>query len=132
MMSKINTQSNPGPGLQRIGLAFAVTLLMAGCASAPAPTAQMAVAKVEVNNAMSAGGNEYAPVQLKAAMDELNGAEKAMAAENYEQARTMAERAEVDAKLAAATARSAKAQKAAETVKADVQVLRNELDRKQQ
>jgi hypothetical protein len=44
----------------------------------------------------------------------------------------MAERAEVDAKLAAATARSAKAQKAAETVKADVQVLRNELDRKQQ
>jgi hypothetical protein len=119
-------------GLQRLALAFAATLLMAGCASAPAPTAQMAVAKAEVNNAMRAGGNEYAPVQLRTAMDELNGAEKAMAAEHYEQARSLAERAEVDAKLAAATATSAKAQKAAETVKADVQILRNELDRKQQ
>jgi len=131
-MSKTKTHSISSPGLQRIGLVFAVTLLMAGCASVPPPSAQMAVAKVEVNNAMSAGGNEYAPVQLKAAMDELNEAEKAMAVKDYEQARAMAERAEVDAKLAAATARSVKAQKAAETVKADVRVLRNELDRKQQ
>ena len=130
-MSKTNTRFESNPALQWFGLAFVVTVLMAGCASVPPPTAQIAVAKVEVNNAMSAGSNEYAPVQLKTAMDELNAAEKANAAEDYEQARTMAERAEVDAKLAAATSNSAKAQKAAEAVKADAKVLRHEIDRKQ-
>lgn len=130
-MSKINTHIESNPALPWFGLAFAVTVLMAGCASVPPPTAQIAVAKVEVNNAMSVGSNEYAPVQLKTAMDELNAAEKANAAEDYEQARIMAERAEVDAKLAAATSNTAKAQKAAEAVKTDANVLRHEIDRKQ-
>ncbi|HWR78164.1 MAG TPA: hypothetical protein VN283_13260 [Thiobacillus sp.] len=41
----------------------------------------------------------------------------------------LAEQAEVDAKLAAEMARSAKAQKAADALQEDIRVLRQEIDR---
>lgn len=104
---------------------------MTGCAGMP-PTEQMAVSKVAVSNATSAGGNEFAPVQLKSAMDKMDAAERAMAAEDYVLARQLAEQAQVDAQLAAATARSAKAQKAASALQEDNRVLRKEIDRNAQ
>lgn len=107
----------------------ALVILVAGCASNQAPIEQMAVSRAAVNNAMSGGGNEFAPIQLKSAMDKLAAAEKAMADKDYELARNMAEQAEVDAKLAGAIARSVKAQKAADAVQEDVRVLRHEIDR---
>jgi septal ring factor EnvC (AmiA/AmiB activator) len=113
----------------RVGVVVAASAFMVGCASDQAPTEQMAVSKAAVNNAMSAGSNEFAPVQLKSAMDKLDAAEKAMADKNYELARQLAEQAEVDAKLAGAMARSAKAQKAANAVQDDIRVLRQEIDR---
>lgn len=112
-----------------LGLGAVVAILITACASIPPPTEQMAVSKMAVSNASSAGGNEFAPLQLKSAMDKMEGAERAMAAEDYVIARQLAEQAQVDAQLAAATARSAKAQKAASTVQEDNRVLRQELDR---
>lgn len=112
-----------------VGVVVAASAFMVGCASTQAPTEQMAVSKAEVNNAVSAGSNEFAPVQLKSAMDKLDAAEKAMADENYELAKQLAEQAEVDAKLAGAMARTAKAQKAANAVQDDSRVLRQEIDR---
>ena len=122
MMPKIN--------LARIGVTVAVAIFMAGCASAPAPTEQMAISRAAVSNASSAGGNEFAPLQLKSAMEKMDGAERAMAEKKYDQARQLAEQAQVDAQLAEATARSAKAQKAADAVQEDIRVLRQEIDRK--
>lgn len=113
------------------GSAIAVFgLLITGCAGIPAPTEQMAVSKASVSNASSAGGNEFAPLQLKSAMDKMQAAERAMAVEDHALAKQLAEQAQVDAKLAAATARSVRAQKAASTVQEDNRVLRQELDRK--
>jgi uncharacterized lipoprotein YajG len=106
-------------------------IFIAGCAGAP-PTEQMAVSKVAVSNATSAGGNEFAPLPLKSAMDKRDAAERAMTAEDYVLARQLAEEAQVDAQLAAATARSAKAQKAAAALLQDNRVLRQEIDRKAQ
>ena len=103
--------------------------MMAGCASSPAPTEQMALSRAAVSTALNAGGNEYAPVQLQAAMNKLDAAEKAMAKQDYPEARKLAEQAEVDAKLASAMARSAKAQKASAAVQDDIRVLRQEIDR---
>jgi hypothetical protein len=60
--------------LPSIGLTAA--LFITGCASIPAPTEQIAVSKVAVESANSAGGNEFAPVQLKSAMDKLDAAER--------------------------------------------------------
>jgi hypothetical protein len=121
--------------MSSVGAAAAAAIFMAGCASAPsisAPTEQMAVSRAAVNNASSAGGNEFAPIQLKLAMEKMDAAERAMGEKNYARAKLLAEEALVDAKLAEATARSAKAQKAAEALLEDNRVLRKELDRKAQ
>ena len=115
-----------------IGVTVAAAIFIAGCASIPAPTEQMAVSKVEVSNASSAGGNEFAPLEIKSAMDKMDSAERAMAAEDYVLARRLAEQAQVDAQLAAAKARAAKAQKAAKALQTDNRVLRQEIDRKTQ
>ncbi len=116
--------------MHRIVVTVAVAIVMAGCASTPAPIEQMAISRAAVNNASSAGGNEFAPLQLKSAMEKMDGAERAMADKKYDQARQLAEQAQVDAQLAEATARSAKAQKAADAVQEDIRVLRQEIDRK--
>ncbi|OIR05615.1 hypothetical protein GALL_123590 [mine drainage metagenome] len=116
--------------LRGIGVSLAAVILISACASVPPPIEQMAVSKAALNDANSAGANEFAPVQLKSAMDKMQGAEQAMAAKDYPLAKRLAEEAEVDAKLAGLTARSVKAQKAAEAIQEDSRVLRNEIDRK--
>jgi len=112
--------------------AIAALFALAGCASTPAPTEQMAVSKAAVSNASSAGGNEFAPLQFKAALDKMDDAERAMIKKDYVLARKLAEQAEVDAQLAGAMARSAKSKKAADTLQEDSRVLRQEIDRKTQ
>lgn len=114
----------------KILLPVGAAILLAGCASTPPPVEQMATSRAAVNNASSAGGNEFAPLQLKSAMEKMDNAERAMTEKNYVRARELAEQAQVDAKLAEATARSAKAQKAAEALQEDSRVLRQELERK--
>jgi hypothetical protein len=109
-----------------IGLAAVV---IAGCASVAPPTEQIAVSKQAVSNATSAGGNEFASAEMRAAQNKLDRAILAMADKDYENARLLAEQAQVDAQLAAATARSAKAQRAASAVEEDSRVLRKEIDR---
>lgn len=134
MMKKFNRLESYQ--IHRIGAAVAFALFMSGCASTPptsaipAPTEQMAISKAALNNARSAGGNEFAPLQFKSAMEKMEGAERAMGEKDYARARLLAEEVQVDAELAAAAARSAKAQKAADAVKEDNRVLRQEIDRK--
>ncbi len=115
-----------------IGVSVVTAIFIAGCASIPAPTEQMAVSKVAVSNASSAGGNEFAPQSLKSAMEKMDAAERAMAEKDYLRARQLAEQAQVDAQLATVTARSDKAQKAARELQEDNRVLQQEIDRKAQ
>jgi hypothetical protein len=129
-MKKTISDSGSKHVMTRIGIIFATIALMAGCASAPPPIVQMAVARAAVGNATQAGANELAPVQLQTARDKLASAETAMTAKNYVLAKNLAEQAEVDAKLAGTTARSVKARKAADAVQEDSRVLRKEIDRK--
>ncbi|MCK9395576.1 MAG: DUF4398 domain-containing protein [Methylobacter sp.] len=118
--------------IRGIGVSAAVAIFIAGCASIPAPTEQMAVSKVAVSNATSAGGNEFAPQALKSAMEKMDAAERAMAEQDYLRARQLAEQAQVDAQLAAVTARSAKAQKAAQELQEGNRVLQQEIERNAQ
>ena len=110
-------------------LSGAAILLFAGCASLPPPTEQMAVSRAAISNALSAGGNQYAPVVYKSAIDKMQAAEAAMPNEDYALALRLAQEAEVDARLAAETARAAKAQKAADAVQDGMRVLRKEMNR---
>jgi galactokinase len=104
--------------------------LMAGCATTPPPTEQLAVSKAAVANAVDAGGPEFAPAEMKTAQEKMDRANQAMTAKEYERAQWMAEQAQVDAQLATSKARAAKAQRAALAVQEDGRVLREELDRK--
>lgn len=122
----------PPPNTCTLAAVTAAILLMAGCASVPPPVEQMAVSKAAVKSANSAGSNEYAPVMYKSAMDKMDAAERAMNGKDYFMARQLAEQAQVDAQLAAATARSSKAIKAAGALQEDNRVLRQEIDRKAQ
>lgn len=129
-------KNNHQPGFSHsilgVSVCAAAVVFIGGCASMPPPTEQMAVSKAAVISANSAGGNEYAPIPLKTAMEKMDAAERAMAEQNYPLARRLAEQAQVDAQLAAVTSRSAKAQKAARELQEDNRVLRQEIDRQAQ
>lgn len=103
--------------------------VVAGCANRSAPVEQIAVAKAAVNEATTTGAAELAPVEFRSSMEKMNAAERAMDDRDYDRARRLAEQAEVDARLASARARSAKAQKAAEAVQENLRVLRQEIER---
>jgi hypothetical protein len=113
-----------------IGVSITSAFLFAACTSVQPPIEQMAVSRAAVSNATSAGATEYAPVMLKSATDKMAAAERAMSEKEYVKAGELAEQAQVDAQLAGATSRSAKAQKAADALQEDSRVLRNEIDRK--
>ncbi len=108
----------------------AASLALAGCASVPAPTEQMAVSKSAIANAASAGGGEYASIEMRSAQDKMDRANAAIAKEDFESARWLAEEAQVDARLAEKKAQSAKARKAALVMNEDLRVLREEINRK--
>lgn len=116
--------------MHRIGVIVGAAILMAGCASTPAPIEQMAISREAVSNATSAGGNEFAPVQLNSAIEKMNAAEQAIEKKDYVRARQLAEQAEADAQLAATMARSAKAKKAADELQESSRILRQEIQRK--
>ena len=117
--------------VRAIGAIGCAAVVIAGCASTiPPPTEQMAVSKSAIANAVSAGGSEYAPVEMRTAQEKLDRANRAMDKQDYENARVLAEQAQADARLAEKKAESAKAQKAASVIQDDVRVLREEINRK--
>ncbi|MCC2972233.1 DUF4398 domain-containing protein [Massilia sp. IC2-476] len=106
-------------------------LVLTGCASpqkAPA-TADVAVSRNAVENAVSAGAAELAPAEITAARDKMVRANQALAAKDYKLARELAIQAQADAKLAQSKANSAKATSAANALDEDLRVLRQEVDR---
>jgi len=119
-----------GHWYQALGGVGCAVVLIAGCASTPPPTEQIAVSKSAISNAVSAGGSEYAPVEMRTAQEKMDRASRAMAKEEYENARWLAEEAQADARLAEKKAQSAKAQKAAMVMQDDIRVLREEINRK--
>ena len=112
-------------GLKLAALAIGTSFVLAGCAGNP-PTEQYAVTQSAVNSAVSAGGTEYAAVEMKAAQDKLKQAELAMHDKKYDEARRLAEQAEWDARVAERKAQAAKADLALKDSQKAVEELRNE------
>ena len=123
----MNTTSGNSYGMW---LASVLVMTMCACSSMKTPaTADVAVSKAAVDNAVSAGGPEFAPVEMNSAREKMALANKAMAAKDYKLAAELAGQAQADAKLAQAKANSAKAQTAADALQEDIRVLREELSR---
>lgn len=104
--------------------------LLSGCSTTPIPTDQMAVSTAAVASAVSAGGSELAPSEMKTARDKLDLAQAAMAAKDYDRARMLAMEVEADARLAEVRARSTKTRRAAAELEEASRVLREEMNRK--
>ncbi|MFC7418535.1 DUF4398 domain-containing protein [Iodobacter arcticus] len=92
-------------------------------------TANVAVSDAAVENAASAGGAKYAPVEMNMAREKMVQAHKAMAAKDYKLAANLANQAESDAKLAQSKANSGKAEVAEQALQDDIRVMREELNR---
>ncbi|WP_237151311.1 DUF4398 domain-containing protein [Pseudomonas sp. ADAK18] len=112
-------------GLKLAALAIGTSFILAGCAGNP-PTEQYAVTQSAVNSAVSAGGTEFAAVEMKSAQDKLKQAEIAMHDKKYDDARRLAEQAEWDARVAERKAQAAKAEQAVKDSQKAVQELRHE------
>jgi len=116
-----------------LGMTFAALPMLGACSSAYTPaTAQIAVSSAAVNNANSAGAQQYAPGDMAAAQDKMIRARKAMDNKDYKLADSLATQAQADAKLAQSKADSANARIAADALQEDIRVLREELNRANQ
>jgi uncharacterized protein YcfL len=110
--------------------ALAAMLVLTGCASQKAPaTADVAVSRNAVQNAVQAGAAELAPAEITAARAKMMRANEALAARDYRLARELAMQAQADAQLAQSKANSAKATAASDALNEDLRVLRQEVER---
>ena len=109
-------------------VALLAALGIAGCAAEP-PTAEIASARAAISRATADGAPQLAPAPLQSAQSKLSQAQ-AQANSNdsssVEQARRLAQQSEVDANLAAATARSQRAETTATDLGYAHSVLRQE------
>jgi len=124
-ISTANTSFSNLRGLKLAALALGSSLVLAGCAGNP-PTEQYAVTQSAVNSAVSAGGPEFAAVEMKSAQDKLKQAEMAMHDKKYDEAKRLAEQAEWDARVAERKAQAAKAERAVKDAHKGVDELREE------
>ena len=110
--------------------AVSAMLVLTGCASQKAPaTADVAVSRNAVQNAVQAGAAELAPAEITAARAKMMRANEALAARDYKLARELAMQAQADAQLAQSKANSAKATAASDALNEDLRVLRQEVER---
>ena len=105
----------------------AAALMLAGCASAPPPLAEIARSDAAISAAQQANAVSHAPLELGSAQQKLRQARAAMTAEDYVAARRLAEEAEVEAQLAQAKSQSATAQQSLLQVRESIRVLREHL-----
>jgi len=110
--------------------AFAMALFVSGCATAPVPVEQMAVAEAAIQRASTSSTSENAAVELQIATAKLASARQAVISKDYDRAKQLAEQAEVDAQVAELHAQSVRARKAAQESQDAARVLREEIDRK--
>jgi hypothetical protein len=103
-------------------------LALAGCASEPKPTAELAQAHSLVDQAEQGGAPQFASADLAMARSKLQQADSE-AQSHPDLSLRSAQEAAVDARVAIARTNSAKAQVALRDVNAGTQSLRNETDR---
>lgn len=107
-------------------------LLAAGCGGTSQVVAKGKVSEGEkaVNEAKTSNASLNAPVELVAAEGKLSAAKEMFLREEYDAAARLADEASVDAEYARAKATTEKNRKAAEEMRENIEVLRQEIQRK--
>jgi hypothetical protein len=99
----------------------------AGCADKPLKSDKLLLARDAVSRAASAGGNEYAPLEMQAARQRLDFAQTALTAGDLSRASALSDEALVNSRLAETKVQSAKAEKAAAELRQDRRALQIEI-----
>lgn len=110
-------------------LSTSLVFVLAGCASTPPPTTQMAVAEAAVKHATTTSTNLDAAGELQLATDKLASARAAMERKDYVMAKQLAEQTEVDAQVAELHAQAIRSRKAAVETDNAAGVLSDEMKR---
>ncbi|MCG5502093.1 DUF4398 domain-containing protein [Ectothiorhodospira lacustris] len=131
-MNQIPIRSTPNRVVTslRPAAALAGLLTLAACASTPpAPTHALQAAETAITNAEQARVADYASIELNEARENLAAARKAVQDEDMIRAERLAERSRVNAELASAKARLAKAKAINEEMETSIDVLQQEMQR---
>lgn len=128
LREKLQTASK---SCRRLGALIATTVLLAACATQDVerPIAEMTRAETAIQNAIQAGAREAAPRDLQTAQRHLSNAQEASADEDFIEAKRLAEKAEVDAQLAEATARREESYETVAELREGIRALEEELER---
>ncbi|MCC6505942.1 MAG: DUF4398 domain-containing protein [Aquimonas sp.] len=131
----------PTPNPQSIARTFAqrirrwpfvvacVPLLLVACVSTPVYDRQMAAAESAVETANTTSTQTDAALELRIATDKLAAAQRAARSKQPALALQLAQQAELDAKVAVLTARSARALAAAQESQEAARILQQEMQR---
>jgi hypothetical protein len=114
----------------RVALICGAAVVIVGCAAATPTVDTVSTADMALNRAIDAKAMQHAPLELRLAEEKLDRAKSALEEEDYEQARRLAEEAQVDARLAEARARSRAARQQAQEIEQTIDTLQREVDQK--
>lgn len=122
-----------GKSCRTIGLLGLAAVFLSACAGQQMerPVAQLTRAEAAIENAIQAGARQAAPVELQSAQRHFSQAQRASTGEEFAHASRLAEKAEADAHLAEAKARTEIAQANLAELQEGVRVLEEELQRSQ-
>lgn len=109
-------------------LAASLLLLIAACASTPPDPRLLDNARQAIEQAEAAQASEYAPLELRFANERLYLAEQALGNEREDEARRLAEQAELEAQLALARTRAALARAELQNKQRELEQIRSDLD----
>ena len=110
-------------------VALGAVLLLGGCVHDIPPYEDLTRSSYAIKEAEEDGARDLAPLELRNAGKALDKAKAALADENYDEARSYAQLAELEAEHAKAKTESLKSQQAADELKESVRVLKEELQR---
>jgi hypothetical protein len=106
-----------------------LALASSGCSAAKPPAGILSNAELDVRAATEARADDLAPMDLQSAREKLVASRKAMQENKYEDARRLAESAQVEAELATAKAEAEIARRTADSLRHRLDPLRSENER---
>lgn len=111
------------------GLALILASAPVGCSTPRKPAQEIEKAELAIETADASPTPDVASLELRLAREKVEGAKKALADDEYDLARQLAEQAQVDAQLAEAKAESAAARESAVELEQTINTLRDEAER---
>lgn len=114
--------------LIKLVLPLLAAFALAACATPDAPSQELALANAEIDQALRAGATERAPDTIADARSKMELAQDAVDDGEMEEARRLAQQAQLDARLATAQTNAAESREALAEVNEGLDALRNELN----